>query len=189
MHFHWECVSLSLETHLFIAVTPTAERADPQQDRLLLNLANKQFMTQPADVSVAQVKGNLWTRSFFPLLLELSAKKVNIRYRQLTWPVAGGTELGPWGSGKTKALVCWATVLATVQHFQTTDNLIACLDFSNDFTYLFDDLYPSLCFWQVPLWTKSLWAIAYEYFTINHSLIFGTYVQLTLYLDVCKILV
>lgn len=64
MHFPWQCVSLSLEIHLFIAVTPTAERADPQQARLLLNLANKQFVTQPADVSVAQVKGNLWTRVF-----------------------------------------------------------------------------------------------------------------------------
>lgn len=95
MHFHWECVSLSLEIHLFIAVTPTAERADPQQDRLLLNLANKQFVTQPADVSVAQVKGNLWTRVFFALLLALSARKVNARYRQLTRPVVGGTELGP----------------------------------------------------------------------------------------------
>lgn len=58
-------MSLSLEIHLFIAVTPTAERADPQQDRLLLNLANKQLMTQPADVSVAQVRKNLWTRVFF----------------------------------------------------------------------------------------------------------------------------
>lgn len=64
MHFPRQCVSLSLEIHLFIAVTPTAERADPQQARILLNLANKQFMTQPADVSVAQVKGNLWTRVF-----------------------------------------------------------------------------------------------------------------------------
>lgn len=85
MHFHWECVSLSLEIHLFIAVTPTAERADPQQDRLLLNLANKQFVTQPADVSVAQVKGNLWTRVFFfPLLLALSAREVTTRYTRLT---------------------------------------------------------------------------------------------------------
>lgn len=84
MHFHWECVSRSLEIHLFIAVTPTAERADPQQDRLLLNLANKQLMTQPADVSAAQVKGNLWTQAFFPSLLALNAKKVNTRYRQLT---------------------------------------------------------------------------------------------------------
>lgn len=58
-------MSLSLEIHLFIAVTPTAERADPQQDQLLLNLANKQLMTQPADVSVAQVRENLWTRVFF----------------------------------------------------------------------------------------------------------------------------
>lgn len=58
-------MSLSLEIHLFIAVTPTAERADPQQDRLLLNLANKQLLTQPADVSVARVKGNLWARIFF----------------------------------------------------------------------------------------------------------------------------
>lgn len=58
-------MSLSLEIHLFIAVTPTAERADPQQDQLLLNLANKQLMTQPADVSVAQVRKNLWTRVFF----------------------------------------------------------------------------------------------------------------------------
>lgn len=58
-------MSLSLEIHLFIAVTPTAERADPQQDRLLLNLANKQLMTQPADVSVAQVRENLWTHVFF----------------------------------------------------------------------------------------------------------------------------
>lgn len=187
MHFPRQCVSLSLEIHLFIAVTPTAERADPQQARILLNLANKQFMTQPADVSVAQVKGNLWTRVFFALLLALSARKVNTRYRQLTWPVAGGTEPGPWGSAKTKALVCWATVLATVQQFQTTDYLIACLDFSNDFTYLFDDLYPSLCLWQVPLWTKSHWAIAYEYFTVNHTLIFGTHVHLTLYLVVHKI--
>jgi len=65
MHFHWECMSLSFEIHLFIAVTPTAERADPQQDWLLFNLANKQFVTQPADVSVARVKGNLWTRIFF----------------------------------------------------------------------------------------------------------------------------
>lgn len=187
MHFHWECVSLSLEIHLFIAVTPTAERADPQQDRLLLNLANKQFVTQPADVSVAQVKGNLWTPFFFALLLALSARKVNARYRQLTRPVAGGTELGPWGSAKTKAFVCWATVLATVQQFQTTDYLIACLDFSNDFTYLFDDLYPSLCFWQVPLWTKSCWSIACEDFTINYTWIFGTYVRFTLYLVVHKI--
>lgn len=58
-------MSLSLEIHLFIAVTPTAERADPQQDQLVLNLANKQLLTQPADVSVAQVKGNLWARIFF----------------------------------------------------------------------------------------------------------------------------
>lgn len=131
----------------------------------------------------------LMDSGFFALLLALSARKVNTRYRQLTWPVAGGTEPGPWGSAKTKALVCWATVLATVQQFQTTDYLIACLDFSNDFTYLFDDLYPSLCFWQVPLWTKSRWAIAYEYFTVNHTLIFGTYVHLTLCLVVHKICV
>lgn len=129
----------------------------------------------------------LMDSGFFSLLLALSARKVNTRYRQLTRPVAGGTELGPWGSAKTKALVCWATVLATGQRFQTTDYLIACLDFSNDFTYLFDDFYPSLCFWQVPLWTKSRWAIAYEYFTINHTLIFGTYVHLALYLVVHKI--
>lgn len=58
-------MSLSLEIHLFIAVTPTAERADPQQDQLVLNLANKQLLTQPADVSVAQVKGNLWALIFF----------------------------------------------------------------------------------------------------------------------------
>lgn len=84
MHFPWECVSLSLEIHLFIAVTPTAERADPQQDRLLLNLANKQFPDSTSRCFCGSGQRELLDSEFFPLFLSLSARKVSTRYRELT---------------------------------------------------------------------------------------------------------